>query len=58
MIELVACYGFKVLLLKTEERTKRLALEMDYLRKSAIVSRLQKFSITSIRRKMQQNNQF
>ena len=53
MVESVACYGCEVCLLKTEEQRKLLALEMDYLRKSARVSRLQKIPITSIRNKMQ-----
>ena len=39
--ESVACYGCEVWLLKTEEQRKLLALEMDYLRRSARVSRLQ-----------------
>jgi hypothetical protein len=40
MVESVACYGCEVWLLKTEEQTKLLALEMDYLRRSVTVSRL------------------
>ena len=32
VVESVACYGCEVWLLKTEEQTKLLALEMDYLR--------------------------
>ena len=43
MVESVACYGCEVWLLKTEEQKKKLlALEIDYLRRSARVSRLQK----------------
>ena len=34
MVEPVACYGYEVWLLKTEEQRKLLALEMDYLRRS------------------------
>ena len=41
IVESVACYGCEVWLLKTEEQRKLLALEMDYLRRSARVSRLQ-----------------
>ena len=40
-------------LLKTEEQRKLLALEMDYLRRSARVSRLQKIPNIAIRNKMQ-----
>ena len=53
MVESVACYGCEVWLLKTEEQRKLLALEMDYLRRSARVSRLQKIPNTTIRSKMQ-----
>ena len=42
MVESVACYGCEVWLLKTEEQRKLLALQMDYLRRSARVSRLHK----------------
>ena len=49
----MACYGCEVWLLKTEEQRKLLALEMDYLRRSARVSRLQKIPNTTIRSKMQ-----
>ena len=52
-LESVACYGCEVWLLKTEEQRKLLALEMDYLRRSARVSRLQKIPNTAIRNKMQ-----
>jgi hypothetical protein len=31
----VACYGCEVWILKTEEKKKLLALEMDYLKRSA-----------------------
>ena len=53
MVGSVACYGCEVWLLKTEEQRKLLALEMDYLRRSAKVSRLQKIPNTAIRIKMQ-----
>ena len=53
IVEPVACYGCEVWLLKTEEQRKLLALEMDYLRRSARVSRLQKIPNTAIRKKMQ-----
>ena len=53
MIESVTYYVCKVWLFKTEEQRKLLALEMDYLRRSAIVPRLQKIPNTTIRRKMQ-----
>ena len=46
MVESVACYGCEVWLLKTEEQRKLLALEIDYLRRSARVSRLQNFGFT------------
>ena len=39
VVESVACYVCEVWLLKTEEQRKLLALEMDYLRRSARVSR-------------------
>ena len=52
IVESVACYGCEVWLLKTEEQRKLLALEMDYLKRSASVSRLQKIP------KCKQNNQF
>ena len=42
VVESVACYGCEVWLLKREEQRKLLALEMDCLRRSARVSRLQK----------------
>ena len=42
MVELVACYGCEVWLLKREEQSKLLVLEMDYLRRLARKSRLQK----------------
>ena len=51
LVELVACYGCKVWLLKREERRKLLGLEMGYLRRSARVSRLQKIPITTFGRK-------
>ena len=53
MVESVACYGCEVWLLKSEEQRKLIALEMDYLRRSARVSRLQKIPNTVIRSKMQ-----
>ena len=37
----MACYGCEVWLLQTVEQRKLLALEMEYLRRSARVSRLQ-----------------
>ena len=49
----MACYGCEVWRLKTEEQRQLLAPEMDYLRRSASVSRLQKNSNTAIRSKMQ-----
>ena len=49
----VDCYGCEVRLLKTEEQRKLLALQIDYLRRSARVSRLQKIPNTAIRNKMQ-----
>ena len=52
MVKSVASYGCEVLLLKRKEKSKLLAIEMDYLR-SASVSRLQKISNTTIRSKMQ-----
>ena len=42
MIELVPLYGCEVWLLEREEQRKLLTIEMDYLRKSGRVSRLQK----------------
>ena len=42
MVESVACYGCEVWLLKTEEQKKLLALEMDYLRRSAKILRQKK----------------
>ena len=53
MVESMACYGCEVWILKTEEQRKLLALEMDYLRRSTRVSRLQKIPNTAIRNKMQ-----
>ena len=53
MVESETCYGCEVWLLKTEEQRKLLALEMDYLTRSARVCRLQKIQKTSIRKKMQ-----
>ena len=47
MVESVACSGCEVWLLKTEE------IEIDYLRRSARVSRLQKIPNTAIRNKKQ-----
>ena len=49
----MACYGYEVWLLNREEQRKLLALEIDYLRRSARVSRLQKIPNTAIRNKMQ-----
>ena len=49
----MACYGCEVWLLKAEEQRKLLALEMDYLRTSTTVSRLQGIPNTAIRNKMQ-----
>ena len=51
----VVCYGW---LLKTEEQRKLLALEMDYLRRSAKESRLQKSQTPPLGEKCKQNNQF
>ena len=58
MIEAVAYYGCEVWLLKREKQRKLLALAMDYLRRSARVSRLQKIPNTAIRSKMQAEQQF
>ena len=41
IIIIIISYGCEVWLLKTEQQRKLLALEMDYLRRSARVSRLQ-----------------
>ena len=41
MVESVVCYGCEVWLIKIEEQRKLLALEMDYLRRSARVSRFE-----------------
>ena len=49
----MVCYGCEVWLLKTEEQRKLLALEMDYLKRSARVSRLQKIPNITIWSKMQ-----
>ena len=57
MVESVAYYGCEIWLLMWKEQRKLLVLEMDYLRRSARVSRLQKIPNTAIRNKMQ-NNQF
>ena len=54
MLELVTCYGFKVWYLKTEEQRKILAPEMDCLRRSVKVPRLQEIPNTTIRSKMQE----
>ena len=53
MVESTVCYGCEVCLLKTEEQRKQLVIEMDYLRRSARVSRLQKIPNTTIRSKIQ-----
>ena len=53
MVESVACYGSEVWLFKTEEHRKLLALEIDYLRRSARVSGPQKIPNTAIRNKTQ-----
>ena len=58
MAESMACYRCEVWVLKTEEQIDLLALEIDYLRRSARVSRLQKIPNIAIRSKMQENNQF
>ena len=55
MVESVAWYGCEVLLLKTEEQRKLLALEMYCLRISARVSRLQKNRNTTIRSQVEQS---
>ena len=52
MVESAACYGCAVWLLKREEQRKLLALGMDYLRRSAKVSSLQKILNTASRSKM------
>ena len=51
-------HGCEVWLLKTEEQRNLLVLQMDYLRRSAGVSRLQKIPNTAIRSKMQAEQQF
>ena len=58
MVKSVDCYGCEVWLLKREEQRKPLALEMDYLRRSARVSRLQKSETSPLEAKCKQNNQF
>ena len=57
MVESVACYGCEVSLLKGEEQRKLLALHIDYLRWSTRVSRLQKIPNTTIRSKIQAEQQ-
>ena len=54
MVQSVASNGCKAWLLKTEEQRKLLALEMDYLRRSARVLRL----ILQLGTKCKLNNQF
>ena len=44
----LTCYGYEVWRLKTEEQRKQLPLEMDYLRRSARVAKLQKIPNTDI----------
>ena len=53
MVESEACYRCGEWLLSTEEQRKLLPLEIDYLRRSARVSRLQKIPNIAIRNKMQ-----
>jgi len=54
----VAWYGCEVCLLTTEEQRKLLALEMDYLRRSARVSRLQKSQTPPFGATCKQDNNF
>ena len=56
MVKSVACYGYRVWLLKREEQRKLLALEMDFLRRSATDTK--KSQTPQIRAKCKQNNQF
>ena len=42
MVESVACYGCEVWILKREEQRKLPALEMDCLKRSTRISRLEK----------------
>ena len=53
MVELVACYGCEVWLVKRLKQRKLFALEMDYLRRSATVSSLQKIQNLAIMSKIQ-----
>lgn len=50
-VESVLCYGSEIWVMK-EEKRKLLAVEMDYLRKSAGVSRLQRIRNEEIRNRM------
>ena len=59
VFESVVYYGYEVWLLKREEQRKLLTLEIDYLRKSARVSKLQiKSQMSALGSKCKQNNQF
>ena len=53
MVESVGFYGCEAWLPKTEDQRKLFAVEMDYSRRSARVSRLQKIPNTTIMSKMQ-----
>ena len=52
MVESVLCYGSEIWALKEEDKRKLLAIEMDYLRRSARVSRLQRVRNEEIRNRM------
>ena len=59
MVASVAWYGCEVWLLKREEQRKLVALEMDYLRRSARVVHITRKSQTpSLGEKYKQNSQF
>ncbi|XP_030761519.1 uncharacterized protein LOC115886486 [Sitophilus oryzae] len=49
MVESVLCYGSEIWALREEDKRRVLAVEMDYLRRSARVSRLQRVRNEEIR---------
>ncbi|XP_030760716.1 uncharacterized protein LOC115885831 [Sitophilus oryzae] len=49
MVESVLCYGSEICALREEDKRRILAVEMDYLRRSARVSRLQRVRNEEIR---------
>ena len=57
IVESVACYGCEVLLLKTEEQRKLLALDMDYLWRSECPD-YKKSQRLQLGEKCKPNNQF